>query len=602
MLNLLVGQNNTGKSNFLRAINIALARTSDISETDIFVAADERLEKSKSAVIDIMFQPINDDGEIVADFSDFWTGVFTEAWITTHSEGSFVGIRAEIKLSLQKEDYIIDRRCIRQWGESVETAQLDPRKPPFNDDMRDSLESTYMEADRDIVQDLRNRRSYFGRVTSSYEMPDEKVRAIEEQLNTINSMIVESVPTLRQTKDRLAAIGETIGDSSSSVEIEPLARKITDLSKGMNIVMKDGNAASFPISQHGSGTRSWISFLTLSAYVDFQSEKRKTDDEEAELYFMLTMEEPEAHLHPQAQRQLFGQIENFTGQKVISTHSPSVVAQATLADAIHFTKRNGKTTAVRYKAEKSLTGQDDDKAIDDKIAREVINTRADILFASAVVLCEGITEELSLPVYFQEYFGSSPFSHGVSFIGIGGLKYKTYLSLIKDFDISWLIFSDGETQAVDSVEKAVRDVFGLDYSALDCVVVLDYGHTYEQYLIHEGYSDAITEAVHEFEEDENYLDTYIQQHNGQKRKKSIAEKLGIEVTRDYTIPSGRMDALTDLCLENKTKYAQQIARRIVAQADATKRVPTKIDDLLSALATMLGAKRASAAEEKHEAI
>ena len=112
--NLIIGQNNTGKSNFLRAINIAVSGIAEVSETDIYVAADERLEKSKSAVIDIVFQPIDDDGNVINEFSDYWTSVFTDAWITTHSEGNFVGIRTEIKYDIFRDSYIINRRCIRQ--------------------------------------------------------------------------------------------------------------------------------------------------------------------------------------------------------------------------------------------------------------------------------------------------------------------------------------------------------------------------------------------------------------------------------------------------------------------------------------------------------
>jgi len=601
MSNLLIGQNNTGKSNFLRAINIAIAGATDVSENDIFVTAGELLEKTKIAVIDTMFQPIDINEKLVSGFSDFWTGVFTDTWITTHNTGNFVAIRTEIKLDPMEESYFINRRCIRQWGESAETAQLDPKKPLFNENMRKYLQSTYMDANRDIVNDMRNRKSYFGRVTSSYDISEERIRRIEEQLSSVNSMIIESIPALRQTKEKLAAISDTIGDASITVEIESLARRLSDLNKGMDIVMKDSNSASFPISQHGSGTRSWISFLTLSAFVDNQNEKIKKNGEEAEQYFMLTMEEPEAHLHPQAQRQLFSQINSFTGQKIISTHSSSIVAHSALADAIYFSKRDGRTSAVRYRTDANAPKQGK-KTPDEKIVREVINTRADILFATAVVLCEGITEELALPVFFHEYFGCSPYSHGVSFIGIGGLNYKTYLSLIKDFEISWYIFSDGEQKAIKSVKSAVRAIFDKDYSTPDNVVILDNGNTYEQYLIQEGYSDIIIEAVCEYEDDDNYLDTYMEHKQGQERKKNMANKLGKGTIRDYTVSSGRTDALLDLCLENKTEYALPVAKKIIAQFDVAKRIPPKIETLLSLLSARIGIDRVAAGEDANEII
>jgi putative ATP-dependent endonuclease of OLD family len=285
-------------------------------------------------------------------------------------------------------------------------------------------------------------------------------------------------------------------------------------------------------------------------------------------------------LHPQAQRQLFEQISHFEGQKVVSTHSPSIIAQAILTDAVYFSKHNGKTTAKRYVASEDQEGEE-------LIFREVINTRADILFASAVLLCEGITEELALPVFFNEYFGCAPHTLGVSIINTGGQKYLPYLSLIKDFNLPWFIFSDGEQEAINTVQFAVQTVFNDDFTTLPNVVALDDGKEYETYLISEGYGDDIIKAICAYEDDENYLDTYISQKQGQNRKKKIATKFNKDVVRDYTIPSGRDDALIDMCLENKTEYALPVANRIVSRADVSTRIPTKIKALFSSLAAQI---------------
>jgi len=576
MFNLVLGQNNTGKSNFLRAINTAVAGTSDLSENDIFVGDGERLEKSKAAIIDILIQPISAESTLCKEFSDFWTSVFTESWITTSDEGNFVGIRAEIKFDVIKDSYNLNRRCIRQWKDSIDTAVLENKKTVYNEDMRTSLQAFYMDANRDIVQDMRSRKSYFGRVTSSYDLTDDKVREIEEQLSNVNAMIIDSIPSLALTKERISAIGKTIGSESSTVEVEPLARKISDINKGMDIVMKDGDAATFPISLHGYGTRSWVSFLTLSAFVENQKEKMVSDDDEAEQYIMLTLEEPEAHLHPQAQRQLFEQISRFSGQKIVSTHSPSVVAQSVLADTIHFCKRSGKTLVTQYK-----TGEN---RVNDtlKIFREVVNTRAEFLFASAAILCEGITEELALPIFFREYFGCAPYALGVSVINIGGKdNYAPFLSLARDFDIPWFIFSDGEDEAISSVRSAVRDVFEKDYTTLDNVIVLENGDDYERHLIRAGYSESMISAICEHEEEESYFESYIQRMQGQKRKGGII--------RDYNHVNGRTEALTDLCHGGKTEYALPVAQKLISLAEVDQRIPPKIRKLFTVLATNIGA-------------
>jgi putative ATP-dependent endonuclease of OLD family len=270
------------------------------------------------------------------------------------------------------------------------------------------------------------------------------------------------------------------------------------------------------------------------------------------------------------------------GQKVISTHAPSVVAQSVLAEHIYFCKRDGRTTAVRYIAHSNAV------VPEEKIAREVLNTRAELLFSSAVILCEGITEELALPVYFSEYFGCSPFSLGVNIIGIGGQNYKTYLSLIKDFEIPWFIFSDGETKAIKSVQSAIKDVFNGDYAAFSNVIIIENGFDYERHLVSEGYSDLIIEAICEYKGVDNILDSYIAQKGKQKGKGGLPRNYGGEI--------GRQNALIDLCHEHKADYALPVAKKIVANIDAGKRMPSKVIKLFGELAAKLGIQKVAQSE------
>lgn len=592
MTNVLIGANNCGKSNFLKAINVALGQNKIVSSEDIYVGKDEVLDNTKCATIDIMLRPVDTTNKILSAFSDFWIGVFTEEWITTGDPiGDYVGIRTILQYDALKNDYIVVRKQITDWGDSISSAGISRRKA-FTGDMNTYISAFYMDAQRDVVDDIKDRKSYFGRATSRVDLSQEKISEIERQLNDVNSQIVESIPALSQTATRIAAIASTVGAANGTIEIEPLARKMTDLHKGMDVIFRDGEAARLSVSQHGMGTRSWISFLTLGAYVDWEKQRLVEDDPESESYIMLTMEEPEAHLHPQAQQKLYSQLCKFSGQKIISTHSPSIVAQAELCDLIHFEKINGKTQAHSFNAS-NYTEEEKNR-----IKREVISSHGELLFAKAIVLCEGITEEQALPIYFQEKYGIDPTFCGINIIGIGGQNYKTFLSLIKNFHIHWYIFSDGESSTIRTVKKAVRDVFGTEIDQCDNVIILDNQEDYEKHLLNNGYENEIVEAICLIEGDTDFVSEYVRtrDHTVAGREKTSLPKCTVcqqfiyqDVIRDYSGTEGLRNAIYDCCTakQAKAKYAIGVAEKIVSVSDESRRIPPKINSLLDAMSAIM---------------
>lgn len=584
MTNVIIGANNCGKSNFLKAINIALGQNKAVSSDDIYIGKDEVLDKGKCAIIDIMLRPVDEAYNIVSSFSDFWIGVFTEAWITTGDAiGDYVGIRTVLQYDVLRNDYVIVRKQISDWGDSIFTATVSRRKM-FTGDMNTFISAFYMDAQRDVVDDIKDRKSYFGRATSRVELSPDRVSDIERQLNEVNTQIVESIPALSQTASRIASIATTIGAPDGMLEIEPLARKLSDLHKGMDIIFRDGEAARLSVTQHGMGTRSWISFLTLGAYVDWEKQSLREEDPESESYIMLTMEEPEAHLHPQAQQKLYSQLCKFSGQKIISTHSPSIVAQVNLTNLIHFEKTNGKTVAYNF------DGDNYTQEEKNRIKREVISSRGELLFSNAIVLCEGITEEQALPVYFKEKFNIEPAFCGVNIIGIGGQNYKTFLSLIKNFNIKWFIFSDGEEKTIKTVKKAIKDVFNVEMETLSNVIILDNGEDYERHLVNSGYEAEIVQAICEYEEDPDFVNRYIgtRDHTYAGREKTnkpecptCHQAIYRDIIRDYSGDEGYRRAIYDCCTSRqaKARYAAIVAKRIVSIDDVTRKIPPKVASL-----------------------
>jgi len=619
MTNVLIGQNNSGKSNLLKAIDIALNGNRNISEQDIFVKEGERLTSDKTAIIDVFIVPIDDNNKQDKHFSNFWTGVFTDKWITTdETNGDFVGIRTVLSFDIKQDDYSLTRKPIKEWNESIDKAVCG-KKQQFGMDIIEYMNSFFMDAHRDVSDDIKNKRSYFGMATSLSDLSPEVVDILEKQLNDVNCEIIKNIPALNQTSGRISAIGKTLGNNSGTVQIEPLTRRISDLHKGMDVTFKDGvGVANFSISQHGLGTRSWISFLTLGAYVDWFSGKIKTDDAEAESFVMLTMEEPEAHLHPQAQRQLYSQIVAFDGQKIVSTHSPNVLAQVEMSDVIHFYKTDGETNSVRFKV-----GDYTQEEIN-RIKREVISTRGEMLFSSALVLCEGITEEQVLAIYFKEYFGMEPIFCGVNIIGTGGQNYKPFLKLIKDLSIKWFIFSDGETKTIKTVKNAVKIMTESNINDLLNVVILENEEDYERHLLTSGYGTMMIAGINRsenFDSDEEAADTESKKENREtyfekyfkdnnhapcgryktdkQPCKTCKQDIYEDKIRDYDGSDGYNIAIYDCCTgkNSKAKYARYIAEEIITQATGINKIPPKVRELFKEIARQLNIKVRSEYDE-----
>lgn len=596
-LNLLIGQNNCGKSNILRAICIAINNQSTVSSQDIHLKKGEDLSKDKKAIIDIKIQPTDSEGNVTKKFSDFWVSVFTDKWIVTdETDGDYVGIRSSIEYEVQFDQYIVIKKPIKQWKNSI-SESVPNTKRAYTSEMQSYMLCFYMDAHRDIIEDIRNKKSYFGRATSSKDIPETVVLEIENKLNEVNDLIVEKTPTLKETQKMMARIGEIVGTPNSELHIEPISRKITDLHRGIDVKYEDGQSASFSISEHGMGTRSWISFLTLDAYIKNLITSLKAEDEDIEIFVVLALEEPEAHLHSYAQKKLFGQIKKFCGQKIVSTHSSSVVTQASVCDLIHLYKKSGKTEAHKIKQNDYTTEEIA------KIHREVIRSNGELLFSTGIVLAEGITEEQALPVFFENYFGVDSNCYGVAFLGIRGQNYKTYLKLVRDFEIPWFIFGDGEPSAISTIKSALKTAFE-DDTIPNNVIIIDNGDNYESHLIRHSYGDYIVDAINTYErqlleesapetaarDPKTYFEKFIDKKNHTVEKtiktgrkcEQCHQDIVDKVIRCYDGADGKQKAILDCCQQSdaKAKYSYLIALEIVTNAENSKKIPPKIKELM----------------------
>lgn len=140
------------------------------------------------------------------------------------------------------------------------------------------------------------------------------------------------------------------------------------------------------------------------------------------------LDEPESHLHPLAQKWLAKQMFSMAKdglQIVITTHSPYFV-NLDFLDAIYLVKKND-STEVRNIASSSLAKYCIETGASRATPETIVpfysaHSTAHILngfFANKIILVEGPTEELSLPVYL-EAVGLDTLKEGIAIIGVGG--------------------------------------------------------------------------------------------------------------------------------------------------------------------------------------
>ncbi len=548
-ITLLVGMNNTGKTSFLKALHLALgADRRTISPDDFFIDADGREEQS--ILVDVRIVPVDDNGVRAQAFAQRWidNDLGGKDLIAAGSDDrEFVAFRTQITRDVVKNDFILERKSLAEWPEFAtwQTARTKARVPRF-----EQLASFFIDAQRDVVGDLRGRSSYMGRLLSKIEIPEAAVAELEERLRLLNDDIVSQSEVLSHIREVLAGLNRTVPAFGDGVEISPVSKKMRDLVKGVGVQFADGAGSSFPLESHGMGTRSWASLLSFDAYISWTG--KLAEREGLPFHPVLFLEEPEAHLHPNAQRSVYGQLCQGSGQRIVSTHSPYVAGQADLSGILHFSK-TGVATRVR-KLPVSDFSADEIR----KIRREIMRTRGELLFATAVVLFEGETEEQALPMFASRHWNQYPFQRGVAFVGVGGERnYAPFLTMFEAMEIPWFIFSDGEQNACNSVRSALKKI-GVEAAHPD-VITLPNNKAIEGYLLKQGYENELKLAVIEFQKP-----FHSEQHEQAKRTEIMAWSEGI---------------LEEFLKSHKTALASHWASAILALGD-DRAIPIAIRELL----------------------
>lgn len=426
---VLIGENNAGKSNIVRALDIALGET--------------------------------------------WPGSFNPEDHDYHQRARDA-VPMQILLDVQGIRHVRQDRDLAQisWKYDAEEA----RPCAFDAVFADASTAWMSHAEREqlacVVVGADRRLSYQLSYTSKWTLlsrlmrrfhdvliqDDERAGRLRDQFSSIVDIFkeVEEFKGFSEGLRRMA--GEFGANLTYALEMDFSAYDPSNYFRSLRVQpTSDGQVRSF--DELGTGQEQILALAFAHAYAMAYGA--------GEAGLVLVIEEPEAHLHPLAQQWLSRKIHTMSAegvQVVVTTHSPAFLDLAHV-DGIACTRKPDETsaTAVVQHHIRSLVNhcralsadKADEGNLADFYAASATEELKSGLFARACVVVEGPTEALALPLLL-EACGVDVLKAGIAVVSAGGIgSIARWVRLYTAYGIpTYAVFDADSDDDRDGVKRA----------------------------------------------------------------------------------------------------------------------------------------------------
>lgn len=405
-LNLLVGENDSGKTAIVDAIKMVLFTQSyeyyRFEDEDFFIP-DHATEEDRTNELKIEC--------IFREFAPYEAKNFLE-WLGLES-----GPDGKNQYFL-KVFFKARRENGRIYGDA--RAGSDEQGTALDGKARDLLRTVFLRPLRDAEIELNPRRkSRLSQILYSHkDFSEKEEHPLKKAVDAANEQIqkffkeTDSIGCKKEGTNVVCQINDHLSHFSSVKN--PLKSSISIEGKNLRTILEQ-LSLSLSNNKIGLGSNNLLFIAT-----EFLLLKR---EDYAGLKLTL-IEEIEAHLHPQAQLRLIGYLQNESEiniskrvQLILTTHSPNLASKVKLENLIIC--KNGNVFNMGYEHTRLEKG---DYLF---LERFLDVTKANLFFADGVILVEGDAENLLIPT-IAEIIDLPLVKHGVSIVNVGSTAFLRY--------------------------------------------------------------------------------------------------------------------------------------------------------------------------------